>query len=87
MLNSISNPKKLSLYCLVLAVFVISAGTALAQNSPPVADAGEDVNMFFGESVVLHGTATDSNGEPVLNPTWSWRTVPKVRTQRIYAVR
>jgi len=41
-------------------------------NCPPVADAGEDVNIFFGESVDLHGTATDSNGDPIIDPTWSW---------------
>ena len=55
----------------VVAVVFISAGTALAQNLP-VADAGEDVNMFLGESVDLYGTATDSSGDPVLNPSWLW---------------
>ncbi len=44
----------------------------LQTNHAPVADAGEDVSIFFGESAYLYGSATDTNDDPVLNPTWSW---------------
>ncbi len=49
----------------VLAVVVISAGTALA-NEPPVADAGPLQTIYLGDSVTLHGTATDPDGDPII---------------------
>lgn len=73
MLNSISNPKNLPFYCFVLTVFVISAGTALAQNSPPVADAGPWHTIYLGDSVTLHGTATDPDGDPIMG--WQWQVI------------
>ena len=73
MLNSISNPKNLPFYCFVVAVVVISTGTALAQNSPPVADAGPLQTIFLGDSVTLHGTATDPDGDPIIG--WQWEVI------------
>jgi PKD repeat protein len=56
-------------YRAVLAVVVISAGTALA-NEPPVADAGENQTIYLGDSVTLHGTATDPDGDLIV--AWQW---------------
>ena len=58
MLNSISNPKNLPFYCFVLAVVVISAGTALAGvpvelHKLTASDA--DANDYFGGSVAVSG--------------------------------
>ena len=60
MLNSISKPKNFSLYCFVLAVVVISAGTALAGvpvelHKLTASDAA--ANDWFGYSVAVSGTA------------------------------
>ena len=56
----------------VVAVFFISAGTALA-NEPPVADAGPFQTIFLGDSVTLHGSATDPDGDPIMG--WYWDVI------------
>ena len=51
---------------LVMAVFLMgAAGTALAQNSPPVADAGPLQTIYLGDVAALHGTATDPDGDAI----------------------
>jgi len=53
---------------------------ALAQNQPPVADAGPDQTIFLNESVTLQGSATDPDGHPIVTEApegqaialWNW---------------
>jgi len=59
MLNSISKPKNLSFYCFVLAVVVISAGTALAVSSVELHKlTASDAATYdlFGVSVAISGS-------------------------------
>jgi len=56
----------------VLAVVFLIAGTAMA-NEPPVADAGPFQTIYLGDSVTLHGTATDPDGDPIIG--WQWEVV------------
>ena len=55
-----------------LALLLFSA-TALAHNSPPIADAGPDHTIYLGDSVTLHGTATDPDNDPIL--AWQWEVI------------
>ena len=57
---------------LVLIVLLLPA-TAMAQNQPPVADAGEDQQIFLGDVAVLNGTAVDGDGDPIIG--WEWNVV------------
>ena len=40
---------------------------------PPVADAGEDQTIYFGDGAALHGTAIDPDGHPILG--WQWEVI------------
>ena len=46
-----------------------------AQNQPPVVDAGPDQTVNPGDSVILHGTATDADGDTLLI---GWDSSPHV---------
>lgn len=47
-----------------------------ATNTPPIADAGEDVTAFVGEAVVLDGShSTDADGDQ-LSYRWRFRSLP-----------
>ncbi len=59
----------------VLGVLVFPA-LALAQNTPPVVDAGPDQTMFSGNSVVLQGSATDADGNDILFWLWTVESAP-----------
>jgi len=50
---------------------------ALAQNQPPVADAGPDQSVFIGERAVLHGSATDPNNDPIVAWLWNVESSPE----------
>ena len=43
---------------------------AAAQNNPPVVDAGPDQFVFIGGTVLLQGSATDADGDPIT--IWQW---------------
>jgi PKD repeat protein len=43
------------------------------ENHPPVANAGPDGNVYTGDTLVLQGTATDPDGNPILY--WHWVVV------------
>ena len=43
--------------------------TVMADDDPPVADAGDDRTVNEGEVVTLHGTGHDPEGRPL---TWAW---------------
>jgi PKD repeat protein len=62
-------------YLLVIIVAVLTfPGVALA-NTPPVADAGPDVEMYLDDDVMLEGSATDADGDPIT--LWEWTVVRK----------
>ena len=51
------------------ALFFLTSAIALA-NTPPVAEAGPSQTIFLGDSVTLHGSATDPDGDPIMS--WQW---------------
>jgi hypothetical protein len=59
---------------MALALFV--PALASAQNTPPVADAGEDQTIYLGSSVSLHGTATDADGDAIAGWIWEIESSP-----------
>jgi PKD repeat protein len=46
---------------------------ALADNQPPVADAGPNQNIYTKDTAVLHGSAMDPDGDPIVY--WHWVVV------------
>jgi PKD repeat protein len=58
---------------LMAIILSIVTGVAFAQNQPPVADAGPDKQAYTGEWVVLNGSATDPDNDPIL--AWTWEVV------------
>ena len=58
---------------LVTALFFLIPALALAQNNPPVVNAGPDQTIYLGDSITLHGTATDPNGDPIVY--WQWEVL------------
>jgi len=58
----------------VLLAVVLAMGSSVAlANLPPIADAGPSQNMYLGESVVLQGSATDPDGDPIRG--WEWQVI------------
>ncbi len=50
---------------------------ALAQaNQPPVADAGPDATMLIGESILLQGSGSDPDGDPIVSWLWTVEFAP-----------
>jgi PKD repeat protein len=48
-----------------------------APNLPPVADAGQDINVYLGELVTLDGSASfDPEGEPIAGYSWAIELAP-----------
>jgi len=61
---------------LLIAILLFLPVTALAQNQPPVADAGEDQNIFTGDYTLLDGSATDPNGDAIIAWLWTIESSP-----------
>jgi len=57
---------------LIVLTCLLFPALAMAQNTPPVADAGEDQTVYLGSSVALHGTAIDADGDEIVG--WMWGT-------------
>lgn len=55
-----------------MALALLVPAIASAQNNPPVADAGESQTIFLGDVAILHGAATDPDGDPIVG--WQWDT-------------
>ncbi len=45
----------------------------MADNNPPVADAGPDQTLYLGDTAVLHGSAVDPDGDDIKD--WHWEVV------------
>ena len=71
-------PRQFLLAC-VLAIassVLILPSTALAQNQPPVADAGPDQRIYTGDSAALNGSAYDPDGHPIVEWIWTMEATP-----------
>lgn len=69
--SSACAPAMIGLLMVLLSVQVF------AQNTPPTANAGDDLNVFVGEIVQLHGTAIDGNGDAIVSWAWSIDSMPE----------
>ena len=56
---------------MLTTVLLLSVKVTLAQNHPPVAEAGPDQSIYLGESAMLEGLATDPDGDRIVS--WSWK--------------
>lgn len=63
---------------IVIAVLLCLSNTplALAQNTPPIADAGPDQQIFVDEPTLIEGTASDPDGDPIVSWTWTIEAQP-----------
>jgi PKD repeat protein len=61
-----------SLFVFIVGLILYPA-TVLAQNTPPVAEAGPDVSVFVDEPAGLQGNAYDPNGNAIVS--WEWSVV------------
>ena len=70
--------KQISAYSLgvIILLIVLLPVLVIAQNNPPVANAGDDQSVLAGEPVYLHGSAIDSNNDPIVSWTWSIDSMP-----------
>ena len=59
----------------ILSCLVLSS-VALAQNTPPVADAGPDQTVIVNSAAFLQGTATDPDGDPIVGWLWAVDSAP-----------
>ena len=56
---------------LALLTLLLIPTMVLAQNNPPVVDAGPDQNMLTGTTITLQGSATDPDGDPIFQSLWA----------------
>ena len=61
-----------SFISLFISILLLS-GIAVAQNSPPIAEAGPQQTIILGDSITLHGTATDPDGHTIVG--WQWDVI------------
>lgn len=58
----------------VTALFFLIPAIAIAlENSPPVAEAGSEQTIYLGDSVQLYGSATDPDGDLIVD--WEWKVI------------
>jgi len=70
---------------LVLSCLLFPA-LAMAQNTPPVADAGPDQTIFVGELTLLQGSATDVDGDTIDEWLWAVDSAPEGSSPVIFGV-
>ena len=58
------------------AVLLLIPAVASAQNSPPIADAGEDQDIYVGDLTILEGSATDPDNNAIVDWLWTIETSP-----------
>ena len=61
------------LFALAILAILAIPSMSLAQNMPPVANAGPDINAYLLDWVTLHGSAVDPEGDPIYS--WTWEVV------------
>ncbi len=66
---------KIWLFGLVVLLSLIPIAV-LAQNQPPVADAGLDRNAYTAVGIILNGSATDLDGNPIVEWGWTVEVAP-----------
>lgn len=64
------------LFALAILAILAIPSMALAQNQPPVADAGGDRTMYTGDCITLNGSAYDPDGEPIIEWVWYIESAP-----------
>jgi PKD repeat protein len=66
------------LYILMIltAFSFLIPSSAMAQNNPPIADAGPDQDIFVDQGTVLSGSATDPDGDTIVDWLWTVETSP-----------
>lgn len=72
------------LACFFRAILAIPS-LAFAQNQPPVANAGPDRNAYTGVPVVMNGSASDPDGDPILGWSWVVEQAPAPSSYRVGA--
>ena len=55
----------------------ITIEVTFPENHPPIADAGPDQDAIIGEPVILYGTASDPDGDPIVSWSWSLEAAPE----------
>src|SRR4030042_1616423 len=66
---------KIWLFGLVVLLSLIPIAV-LAQNQPPVADAGPDRNAYTAVGITLLGSATDPENDPIVYWIWTVEQAP-----------
>ncbi|MHC4865586.1 MAG: ELWxxDGT repeat protein [Planctomycetota bacterium] len=70
---------KLNMTGVLVLILALVSSTA-AQNTPPVADAGEDQNICVNEATGLEGSATDPDNDPIVAWVWTVESAPEGST-------
>lgn len=65
-----------SLLAFLLVAVLPGLGWSQQTNTAPVAYAGPDQSIYLGESVYLNGTATDADGDAIVEWSWSVESAP-----------
>jgi len=68
----------------IILSWLVVPSLVLAQNLPPVADAGPDQSTIVDVMIGLHGTATDPNGNPIFAWLWSVESAPDGSTPYVF---
>jgi len=71
------------LFALAILAILAIPSMALAENQPPVADAGGDQAAYTGDVVYLNGSATDAENDPI---QWWWWTVTSAPTDAVFTL-
>jgi len=61
---------------LLLSALLLSVPTSSIANTPPIVDAGESQTVFPGISAQLDGSATDPEGDEILDWLWTLESQP-----------
>jgi PKD repeat protein len=64
------------LFALAILAILAIPSMSVAQNLPPVADAGGDRDVYTGETAILTGSASDPDGDAISGWYWQAADVP-----------
>ncbi len=67
-----TNPSSPSNFIVIPVILLLTllASSPVWANSPPFANAGPDQTVYLGDTVYLHGSGTDPDGDPIVG--WDW---------------